>query len=180
MINNVELNAILYYADFLSLQCSSIPVTDNCKYYFIHNVPMNSCFIIDLEPIYDDENKYFQQAQKEYLLLRDKFGEEGVLSFIDKLANLSSCGVVGAEQMLKSIHQYSTKYERRQAFKTYNNWKNNKKYTHITINEDGREVERECSMYTYHAERMREKSGMAQGIHPHSSRYENKTLESLV
>ena len=31
-MNTIELNAILYYADYLSLRSISTPVTDNCKY----------------------------------------------------------------------------------------------------------------------------------------------------
>jgi len=58
-MNNIELNAILYYADFLSLKQLSYPVTDNCKYFFIHGVPMNSLYILDLKPNYDENNPYF-------------------------------------------------------------------------------------------------------------------------
>ena len=43
-MNTIELNAILYYADYLSLRSISTPVTDNCKYYFIHNTPINSAY----------------------------------------------------------------------------------------------------------------------------------------
>jgi len=103
-INNIELNAILYYADFLSLKDISIPVTDNCKYFYIHGTPINSCFILDLEPVYDEDNKYFQQSLREYTLLRDKFGEEGVMSFVENLANLSARGCVSGDQMLMAIH----------------------------------------------------------------------------
>lgn len=49
-MNTIELNAILYYADYLSLRTISKPVTDNCKYYFIHNTPINSAYIVDLIP----------------------------------------------------------------------------------------------------------------------------------
>lgn len=179
-MNNVELNAILYYADFLSLKNISIPVTDNCKYFYIHGTPINSCYILDLEPIYDENNQYYIESYQEYSLLRDKYGEDGALSFIEKCANLSFCGAVGAEQMLRAIHQFSSKWERKQAFSSYYNWKNNKKYTHITINEDGKREERECSMYTYHVERSLERSKMEENVRPHSARYENKALESLL
>ena len=56
----VSLNAVLYYADYLSLYYTSIPVTDTCKYFFIHGVPMNSCYIAGVEPFYDPENQYFK------------------------------------------------------------------------------------------------------------------------
>lgn len=58
-MNNIERNAILYYADFLSLKAVSHPVTDTCKYFFIHGAPINAAFILDLEPLYDEENPYF-------------------------------------------------------------------------------------------------------------------------
>lgn len=60
----IELNAILYYADFLSMKETSTPVTDTCKYFFIHGNPMNSCYIAGTEPIYDPENQYFKQSKK--------------------------------------------------------------------------------------------------------------------
>lgn len=44
---NIQHNTILYYADYLSLRDISIPVTDNCKYYFIHGIPINSAYIVD-------------------------------------------------------------------------------------------------------------------------------------
>ena len=179
-INNIELNAILYYADFLSLEHTSTPITDNCKYFFIHNVPINSCYILDLEPIYDPENQYFQQAYQEYVVLRDKFGEDGVQSFVNNLANLQARGAVNAEQMLKCIHYYNTKYDKKNALKTYNKWKKSKKYTHTTINEDGQLEEHQCSMYTYHVERSLEKQGLLGRNAPHPQRFEVQTVESLL
>ena len=94
-MNDIELNAILYYADFLSLKDVSQPVTDNCKYFFVHGAPVNSLYIIDLEPIYDENNQYFQQARVE--------------SFIEDVCSIRACGSVDAERMLKCIHQYSSK-----------------------------------------------------------------------
>lgn len=108
-MNDIELNAILYYADFLSLKDVSQPVTDNCKYFFVHGAPVNSLYIIDLEPIYDENNQYFQQAKREYEMIKNKFGEEGVESFIEDVCSIRACGSVDAERMLKCIHQYSSK-----------------------------------------------------------------------
>lgn len=112
-MNDIELNVILYYADFLSLKATNTPVTDNCKYFFVHGVPMNSLFILNMEPLYDEENEYFKQAKVEYEIIRDKFGDEGVESFIDDICSIKACGSVNAEQMLKCIHHYSSKKERR-------------------------------------------------------------------
>ena len=58
-MTHIELNAILYYADFLSLKHACHPVTDNCKYFFIHGYPMNSAYIVDMEPEYSQEDPYF-------------------------------------------------------------------------------------------------------------------------
>ena len=153
-MNNIELNAILYYADFLSLKAIHQPVTDNCKYFFIHGAPINSAFILNLEPIYDEENPYFKQAKAEYEIIKAKFGEDGVDSFVDDICSIKACGSVNAEQMLKCIHQFSSKKERGTAFNSYYNWKNSQIYTKITINEDGNPKETTCSRYVYHAERM--------------------------
>jgi hypothetical protein len=61
-MTHAELNAILYYADFLSLKQECKPVTDNCKYFFVNGAPINSAFIVDLEPEYDENNPYLIQA----------------------------------------------------------------------------------------------------------------------
>ena len=157
-MNNIELNAILYYADFLSLKGTSIPVTDTCKYFFIYGAPINSSFIVGLEPVYDKANEYFQQAYAEYTIIRDKFGEEGIDSFIDDICSIRACGSVDAIRMLKQIHQFSSKKERKQAFEQYNEWKNSQIYTHTILTEDGKPEQAECSKYFYHVEKMLGKS----------------------
>lgn len=153
-MNEAELNAILFYADFLSLKEISQPITDNCKYFYVHGVPFNSSFIVGLQPEYDEDNRYFKQAKTEYDIIKQKFGEEGINSFIDDVCCIKACGSVDAERMLKCIHQYSTKKERKQALNQYNIWKNNQIYTHITINENGDPQETQCSKYVYHVEKM--------------------------
>lgn len=111
-MNEIELNAILYYADLLSLKDTSIPVTDNCKWFFVHNNPINSAYILNLEPIYDTNNKYFLQAVDEYYKLKDKFLEDGVKNIVGHICNLDALGCINAEQMLKCIHQYSSRRDR--------------------------------------------------------------------
>lgn len=151
-MTNIQLNAILYYADFLSLKHESHPVTDNCKYFFVHGYPMNSAFILDLEPEYDPENQYIAQAAAEFQALADKYDDDSAMSFIDDICSLKACGSVDAEQMLKCIHQYSNKHERKMAFNAYNNWLKNQVYSHITFNEDGDPQETPCTRYVAHAE----------------------------
>lgn len=179
-MNHIELNAILYYADFLSLKAKSQPVTDNCKYFFIHGAPINSAFILDLEPEYDENNEYFIQAYNEYSTIKDKFGDEGVESFIDDICSIKACGSVSAEQMLQCIHQFSNKRERRQAFNALQEWKNNQVYTHIIINADGDPEERPCSKYAYHAERSLERQGLVTGSGPRPKVAEKHIRESLL
>ena len=163
-MNDIELNALLFYADFLSLKATSQPVTDNCKYFYIHGMPINSACILDMEPVYDPDNPYFQQALAEYTIIRDKYGDEGLETFVDDICCIRACGCVDAERMLKCIHQYSTKRERKEAFNLYNNWKKDQIYSHITINENGDPQRTECTKYVYHAERMLGKPGLARSI----------------
>lgn len=111
-MNDIELNAILYYADLLSLKDISTPVTDNCKWYFIHNTPINSAYMVDNKPIYDENNKYFIQAKEEYTKLKSKFLSDGVENIVGHICNLDALGCINAEQMLKCIHQYSSRRER--------------------------------------------------------------------
>ena len=84
-MNDIELNAILFYADFLSLKAISQPVTDNCKYFFIYGCPINSTYILNMEPIYDNDNPYLIQAYNEYSLIKQQYSEDAVMSFIDDI-----------------------------------------------------------------------------------------------
>ena len=170
-MNQIELNAILYYADFLSLKSISQPVTDNCKYFFVHGTPINSAYILDLEPIYDEDNEYFKQAKVEYQAIKDKFGDDGVQSFIDDICCIKAMGSVNAEQMLQRIHQFNNKKQRKLAYDRYYTWRNNQLYTHITINGDGKPEEIESSRFVYHTERMLERSGLAKRPGNYSQRH---------
>ncbi len=96
MTDIVEHNIILYYADFLSLKEESITVTDNCKYYFIYGAPINSAYLVDLQPFYDENNKYYIQSYEECSKIQDKFGLEGVLSYVRDICNLAALGCINA------------------------------------------------------------------------------------
>lgn len=151
-LTNIELNAILYYADYLSLQHESIPVTDTPKYYFIYRCPVNIAFIVDSEPVYDTTNRWFKQAERDYMQIRDKFDEDGVTSFIEDICNIAACGVVGWKRMLQYVHQFSSKKERTQAFDTCEEYLKNLKHKHEVKNDDGNLQTETCSKYVYHAE----------------------------
>ena len=96
-MTQIELNAILYYADFLSLKYESHPVTDNCKYFFIHGCPVNSAYIVNLEPEFDQENQYIIQAVQEFQAIQDKYDDEAAMSFIDDICSIKACGSVDAD-----------------------------------------------------------------------------------
>lgn len=159
-MTHLELNAILYYADFLSLKERNHPVTDNCKYFFIHGYPINSAFIVNLEPEYDQEDQYIMQAIQEFQAIQEKYDEDAAMSFIDDICSIKACGSVNAEQMLKCIHQYSTKHERKIALNALKNWQKEQIYSHITLNENGDPQETECTKYVKHAETMLAKRGL--------------------
>lgn len=154
-LTNIELNAILYYADYLSLQHDSIPVTDTPKYYFIYRCPINVAYLVDAEPVYDSTNRWVKQAKSEYLAIRDKFDEDGVTSFIEDICNIAACGVVGWERMLQYVHQFSSKKERTAAYEKCEQHLKNIKYKHEVKDDDGNPQTQTCSKYVYHFERSR-------------------------
>ena len=163
-MNDIEFSSVLFYADFLSLKAISQPVTDNCKYFFVHSCPINSAFILDMEPIYDPDNKYLLQALQEYEMLKDQYSEDGALSFINDICFIKACGMVDAERMLQCIHMFSTNVERKQAFKEYQQWKNNYKHTHQIFDENGNPQQTECSRFFKHAEESFRRSGIHKSI----------------
>ena len=149
-LNNIELNAVLFYADVLSLEAISIPVTDTCKYFYIHNTPMNIASIAGNILQIDVSNQYYKEALDTYLILRDKYGEDGVQTFIDKICAIGVCGMVDGERMLKCIHQYDDKSEKKAAYKRYQDWLDNKHYKTTIIDDDGDPQEIECSAEIWH------------------------------
>lgn len=152
-MNEFEMSAVLYYADFLSLQHSNKPCTESCKYFYIHGVPMNIAYIIQQQPVYNPDNQWFKKSLEEYSLLKQKYGIDGVSSFLKNICNLGVAGAVNATQMMKYIHRYDSVEERNKAFRLYKINRIKKKYTHLTRNNDGETVEEECTKYIAHADR---------------------------
>lgn len=155
MINNIpdiELSAILYYADFLSMKERSVPVSDNCKYFFVYNAPINASFIAGVQPIFDENDEFFRQSLTEYMDLRGSFGEDGIMSFVNSICNLSASGKVCGEDMLRCLHRYSQKSERVAALNKYKQHLKSTKYSHLIKKEDGKQSRVECSKYIAHYE----------------------------
>lgn len=163
-MNDIELNAILFYADYLSLKAISQPVTDNCKYFFVYECPINAAYILDLEPIYDPENEYLLEAYRQYMLIREQYQDDGVMSFINDICFIRACGMVDAERMLQQIHMFSTKQERKQAFYEFRQWKSNKKHTHQVLDENGNPQQVPCTTYFKHAEIALRRRGIPSSI----------------
>ena len=156
-MNNIEHNAILFYADYLSLKALSQPVTDNCKYFFIYGYPINAACLLNLEPVYDPDNKYILESYNTFNLIRDQYDDDAAMSFINDICFIRACGMVDAERMLKQIHMFSTKQERKQAFNEYKTWKNNLRYTHQVFDDNGNPQQQQCTKYFKHAETLRQK-----------------------
>lgn len=146
-MNEAELSAILYYADLLSMKSTSHPITNNCKYFFVHKTPMHISFIVNQLPQFNKEDQYFQQSLNEYRMLTDKYGNNGAMSFINNLCNLGVAGSVNGLQMLKYIHRYTDKYNKYKAFKEYGQYIKNQKYTFQSRNDDGELETRPCTKY---------------------------------
>lgn len=162
--NNITLSAILFYADYMSLRECSTPVTDNCKYFFIHQQPINSAFIAGVEPFYDEDNEYYKQAKFELEKISEMFDEDGVMGFVNDIGMLQAGGMCDGERLLKYIHQYSDKHERKQAMKKYSEYLNSITYTTTSIDEDGNPQETKCTKYVAHIERLRRGSKVDIGV----------------
>ena len=152
-----ERSAILYYADYLSLKSRCKTATDSCKYFFINGFPINSAFLLEDEPDYHRGNQFIIQSYNEYQLIKEKFGLDAVKSFIGDVCMIQARGSIGPEDILAQIHLYSTKYERKQAFREYEKKRRKRKYYHKIIDEDGNVRKEPCSKYVWHAERRLEK-----------------------
>lgn len=86
-------------------------------------------------------------------MIKNKYDEEGVATFLDDICALKYSGKVDGDIMLRYIHQYSDKQKRKNAYRTYYNFKNNIKYKHTVKDEDGNSKLEECSMFIAHQEK---------------------------
>lgn len=163
-MNDISISAILFYADYMSLKERSIPVTDNCKYFFIHQQPVNCAFIAGTQPFYDEDDEYYKQSQFELQKIQDQYNVDGVMSFVNDIGMLQAGGMCDGERLLKYIHQYSTKHDKKAAIKKYNQYMNSLEYTTTTINEDGNPQETKCTRYVAHIEKLRNGSKLVKSL----------------
>lgn len=86
------------------------------------------------------------------------------MSFVNDIGMLQAGGMCDGERLLKYIHQYSDRKERKNAIKTYNDYLDNITYKTTSIDEDGNPQEIECTKYVAHVERLRRGSRMEKGV----------------
>lgn len=55
-------------------------------------------------PDYDEDNRFYKQAFAEYNMIKEKFGDEGVETFVEEICSIRACGSVDAIRMLDCIH----------------------------------------------------------------------------
>ena len=146
---------VLFYADYLSLRDTYTPVTDNCKYYYIMGMPINCTKIVNSEPVYDVQNKYYIQAYRELTQIRNKVGLQALATFIRDLCNVFALGCINGEQMLKCILCYDSSKLRRKAINKYKQHMKDIQYNHIVKNDDGENISEPCSKYVYHVDQRR-------------------------
>lgn len=96
--------------------------------------------------------------------LKNHYDTDGVMSFIDDICFIRACGMVDAERMLNCIHMFSTKPERKQAFREYNEWKKNRIFTHQVTDENGNPEQAECTMYFKHVDNVRKRQQICESL----------------
>lgn len=126
----LDINAVLYYADYLSLHDIFIPVTDTCKYFIVYGAPVNAAYIAGNAPVYDNTNKYYEQALSELYDLQNKVGKDGMMSFLRNLCNVFAIGNISGVQMLNCILYYEDKRIKRKARQTYTDYMKSIRYVH--------------------------------------------------
>lgn len=104
-------------------------------------------------PFFDENNPYLAESVKEYNMIREKYDDDGVKAFLEDLCALKYTGKVTGYDMLKYIHMYSDKKERKHAYKKYQNYDENIKYKHAVRNDDGDIELVQCSRYIAHLEK---------------------------
>lgn len=146
---------VLFYADYLSLRDTYIPITDNCKYYYILGMPINVTRLVGYEPVYNKESKYYIQAYQELDQIRNNAGLEALSTFIRDLCNVFALGCINGEQMLKCILCYDNSKVRKKAINKYKQHMKDIQHTHVVKNDDGDDISEPCSKYVHHVDQRR-------------------------
>ena len=113
-------------------------------------MPINCTKIVNSEPVYDVQNKYYVQAYQELTQIRNKVGLQALASFIRDLCNVFALGCINGEQMLKCILCYDSSKVRKKAITKYKEYMKNIKYTQNVRDDDGNIIQEPCTKYIYH------------------------------
>lgn len=149
---------VLFYSDVLSLKEKYVSVTDTCKYYIIFGIPVHISYLLGNIPEYDMNNKFYIESEQDINRIIEKFGHEGVQSFIYNLCSVGSMGSINGEQILKCVLYYEDGKVIKKALDTYKNHVKCLKYYQSIKNEDGEDSVEECSKYVFHANKLKIKS----------------------
>lgn len=152
-MTDLQKNLILYLADFFSMQEQNIPVTDTCKYFFINRAPLNIQYIATGNIDIDFDNPYVKNSILTLKMLNNNLTEKDAISFVTNLCEIQASGIVDGYRMLQFIYQYDEKMKKK-ALRTYRKHTKNQTFTHKVKDDDGEEIEVECSKYIAHADRM--------------------------
>lgn len=143
----MNLDVILYYANFLSLKERNIPVTDPCKFFFINDLPTSISTIVGTRMFFDPKDEYIEKSMQELDQIRNKYGISGVLSYIDNICYLKACGAVDAELMLNYSLKWASPSTKKKALTEYNQYLQNQHYYITIVDEDGNRKQTECTKY---------------------------------
>lgn len=153
-MNDIDINRILYYADFLSLKNEYKPITQNCKYFFVHGTPIHITYLAGYQPEIDMNNQYFKQAYTEYRRLQLALDDQAANSFIDDICYIRASGIADAETMFYFANVFSSGKHKQEARKKFEEWKEQQKCTHDVLDDEtGKLINRECTIYIKNAER---------------------------
>ena len=111
--------------------------------------------MVNSEPVYDVQNKYYVQAYQELTQIRNKVGLQALATFIRDLCNVFALGCINGEQMLKCILCYDSSKLRKKAISKYRVHMKNIEYTQEVCDDDGNIVKEPCTKYVYHVNQAR-------------------------
>ena len=154
-INMVRLNQTLYYADYLSLESTGLPITWS-KYHILNNVPYSAVILAEVHSTIDFTStiteiptipervkNIISQVISEFNDIKRSFSGNGIDVFVSRICNMCGRPSVDHESMLYYITQEWDKKDRRAILTKYRTALANKKYYYT--NEEGKLMN--CTKY---------------------------------
>ena len=154
-IDMIRLNQILYYADYLSLEATGLPITWS-KYHVLNNVPYSAVILAEVHSTIDFTStitevptvpervkNIISQVISEFNDIKRSFSGNGIDVFVSRICNMCGRPSVDHESMLYYITQEWDKKDRRAILTKYRTALANKKYYYT--NEEGKLMN--CTKY---------------------------------